>query len=179
MERRCFQLYKKTDSALRGNIGSELAAVMNAVSADRIPFLPAFPKMGRTIRGGIHYVDGVPVAQGVFGQDPFEPVRHSDIHSILAEQTDLPVVLCGYSRVGNGPGIQVYDAQTDEDLRLSAGFGHILADMLALDGVPPKIPDLKAPLFAVCGSVNSVTVHQLKIAEQNGFCRFCLTPEKT
>lgn len=147
--------------------------------------------MGRTTRGGIHYVDGVPVAQGVFGQDPFEPVRHSDIHSILAEQTDLPIVLCSYSRVGNGPGIQVYDAQTDEDLRLSAealgagelrisaGFGHILADMLALDGVPPKIPDLKAPLFAVCGSVNSVTVHQLKIAEQNGFCRFCLTPEKT
>ena len=40
-------IYKKTDSALRGNIGSELTAVMDAAGSDTIAFLPAFPKMGR------------------------------------------------------------------------------------------------------------------------------------
>ena len=68
-------IYKKTDSALRGNIGAELAAVMDAAGADRLPFIPAFPKTHRTTKDGVHLIDGVPVAQSVFGQDPFEPVR--------------------------------------------------------------------------------------------------------
>ena len=58
-------IYKKTDSALRGNIGSELTAVMDAAGSDTIAFLPAFPKMGRVTRNGVHYVDGVPVAESV------------------------------------------------------------------------------------------------------------------
>ena len=62
---------KKTDSALRGNVGSELAAVMDAADADVMPFLPAFPKLNRVTRNGVHYVDGVPVAESIFGQDPF------------------------------------------------------------------------------------------------------------
>lgn len=63
-------IYKKTDSALRGNVGSELAAVMDAADADVMPFLPAFPKLNRVTRNGVHYVDGVPVAESIFGQDP-------------------------------------------------------------------------------------------------------------
>ena len=35
-------IYKKTDSALRGNVGSELAAVLEASQARQLPFLPAF-----------------------------------------------------------------------------------------------------------------------------------------
>ena len=37
---RCF--YKKTDSALRGNVGSELQAAADAVSEKNIVFVPAF-----------------------------------------------------------------------------------------------------------------------------------------
>ena len=36
-------IYKKTDSALRGNIGAELAALLKASGARNLPFLPAFP----------------------------------------------------------------------------------------------------------------------------------------
>ena len=56
-------IYKKTDSALRGNIGAELAAVLQASNNRQLPFLPAFPQNGRTTRDGIHYVDGVPVTK--------------------------------------------------------------------------------------------------------------------
>ena len=38
-------IYKKTDSALRGNIGSELAAVLNASEDSILSFIPAFPSM--------------------------------------------------------------------------------------------------------------------------------------
>lgn len=63
-------IYKKTDSALRGNIGSELKALMDATKIRALPFVPAFPVLQRVTRKGIHYIDGIPVAESVFGKDP-------------------------------------------------------------------------------------------------------------
>ncbi len=185
-------IYKKTDSALRGNIGSELAAAMDAAELDRMAFVPAFPVMGRVTRGGVHYVDGVPVARSVFGRDPFEPVCSSNIREIVAAQTDRPVVLhpeTTSARAWRQPGIQLYDADTDEDLweiaqnltleslHLSAGcagFAAVLAELLELRGEPTEIPPLIPALFVVCGSINPVTQLQLDTAEQSGFVRFRL-----
>ncbi|BAL00654.1 hypothetical protein OBV_34550 [Oscillibacter valericigenes Sjm18-20] len=185
-------IYKKTDSALRGNIGSELNAAMDAAELHRMAFVPAFPVMGRITRGGVHYVDGIPVAQSVFGQDPFEPVRFSDIREIIAAQTDRPVALhpeTTSTRAWSQPGIQLYDADSDADLweiaqdltleslHLSAGcagFAAVLAELLELERKPAGIPPLIPALFVVCGSVNPVTQLQLETAERNGFVRFRL-----
>lgn len=187
-------IYKKTDSALRGNIGAELTAVMDAAGADRMPFIPAFPKTRRTTQDGVHLIDGVPVAESVFGQDPFEPVRHSRVADILGEQSSVAVIQRkAGDTAGDLPGIQVFDAATDEDLlaigrqlgpeglRLSAGcagFASVLAQLLALEGPAPTVPDLRAPFFVACGSVNPVTCRQLDMAEQAGFPRFRLLPEQ-
>lgn len=184
-------IYKKTDSALRGNIGAELSAVMNAAETDRLPFVPAFPKIKRTTCNGIHFIDGVPVAESVFGRDPFEPVVASDIRSIIAQQVETKTVLRTPGGDKDLPGIQIFDAATDEDLktigwqlgrkgsRLSAGcagFAEVLANILSLHGETPEMPALKAPLFVACGSINPVTQEQLDVAERAGFFRFRLTP---
>ena len=186
-------IYKKTDSALRGNIGSELAAVLDAAEADNIAFLPAFPKMRRTTQNGIHYVDGIPVAESVFGKDPFEPVRDSSVAEILLKQTEKLVVLHRLDEpvVPAAPGIQVYDACTDGDLarigkelgaerlHLSAGcagFATALADILELNGSEPQMPRLPDSFFVACGSVNPVTLRQMRRAEQNGFVHIHLEP---
>lgn len=187
-------IYKKTDSALRGNIGAELTAVLDAAGADRLAFLPAFPKMNRVTRGGVHYIDGVPVAESVFGQDPFEPVRASAIADIIAEQSDVPVVLherMEQSPAEKRPGIQVYDADSDEDLmrtglqlgtaglRLSAGcagFATALANILKLDGEAPEFPELVPAFFVACGSVNPVTLRQMQVAGEHGFHHIHLEP---
>ena len=84
-------IYKKTDSALRGNVGAELTAVLDGAGAESISFLPALPKMDRITRRGIHYIDGVPVAESVFGRDPFEPVGASSVAEIIAAQSEVPV----------------------------------------------------------------------------------------
>lgn len=68
-------IYKKTDSTLRGNIGAELAAL----PAGRIHYAPAYPRLGRTVRGGRLYVDGVPVEQTAFAHDPREPIEEGDV----------------------------------------------------------------------------------------------------
>ncbi len=186
-------IYKKTDSALRGNVGAELTAVMNAAGADSLAFIPALPKMNRVTRKGVHYIDGVPVAQSVFGQDPFEPVRFSSVKEIVAAQSKTPVVLHEPGQAEAEPGIHVYDAETREDLqktgralgreglRLSAGcagFAEVLAELLALEGTPPGPPCLVPSLFVACGSVNPVTLRQMETAEAAGFPRVHLTPEQ-
>lgn len=188
-------IYKKTDSALRGNVGSELTAVMDAAQAGAIALIPALPKMNRYTRNGIHYIDGVPVAESVFGKDPFEPVRYSAVADILGQSSRAPVVLHrqGDPAAWEEPGIQVYDAVTEEDLfrtgaalgaegvRLSAGcagFGAVLAELLDLRGTVPPVPALCPDLFVVCGSVNPVTLRQMRAAEEDGFVRIRLNPQQ-
>lgn len=186
-------VYKKTDSALRGNVGAELAAVLDAAKADSLAFLPALPKMNRVTRNGVHYIDGVPVAESVFGQDPFEPVTASSVAEIIGAQTPKPVVLHSPRDEVPAlrPGIQVYDAETDGDLlrigmglgreglRLCAGcagFAAVLAELLELTGTPPGLPYLVPSLFVACGSVNPVTLRQMETAEAAGFPHIHLTP---
>ncbi len=186
-------IYKKTDSALRGNVGAELSAALDAAGAERLHFLPAMPKTNRVTRNGVHYIDGVPVAESVFGQDPFEPVSASAVAEIIGAQSDTPVVLHPLGEDGPEarPGIQVYDAETEEDLRriggrlgreeltLSAGcagFAAVLAELLELNGPAPGRPELAPALFVACGSVNPVTLRQMDAAEAEGFTRVHLTP---
>ena len=179
-------IYKKTDSGLRGNIGAELAAAMDGAEVSALPFIPAFPAMNRVTREGVHYVEGLPVAQSVFGRDPFEPVRFSDVRSIIAQQTDKPVAVVGPGQPPPAGGIGVYDAESEEDLRriardlgrerlrLSAGcagFASALAELLELRGAPPRLPALPPALFMVCGSVNPVTREQVARAVKAGFTR--------
>ena len=84
-------IYKKTDSALRGNIGSELSAVLHASGSLNLPFFPAFPKMHRCVKAGVLYIDGIPVDKSVFGRDPFEPVDCSHIPDLIRRQSSVPI----------------------------------------------------------------------------------------
>ena len=173
-------IYKKTDSGLRGNIGSELAAAMDALKLDKMAFIPAFPQMNRITKNGVHYIDGVPVSESIFGKDPFEPVKNSDVKAIIAEQT-------------NKTDIQVYDSESDDDMKKiadslglkglkltagCAGFAEILADKLGFNGECGKIPAMPEKFFLICGSVNPVTQKQMNYAESHGFKRICLSVEQ-
>ena len=186
-------VYKKTDSALRGNIGAELSAALAASGADMLPFLPAFPRLRRTTAGGRHYIDGVPVSASVFGRDPFNPVPESDVRRLIAAQTDAPVWNAAPQTLAAGYGICVVDAQSDGDLECAgtrlrelgmlsvsagcAGFAAFLPSLLMLrTGAPPVIPALGDGLLVVCGSVNPITRRQLDWAEGHGFTRLRLTP---
>ena len=109
-------IYKKTDSALRGNIGAELSAVAKACEVPLLPFIPALPAMNRITRNGIQMIDGIPVAESVFGRDPFEPVRESDVARLIALQSDIPAVSTGANRLEDCRGIAIIDAESETDL---------------------------------------------------------------
>jgi len=134
-------VYKKIDSTLRGNIGSELAALLDATWCDGILIAPALPAQGRTTRDGIHFVQGLPLAQTELARDPFAPILSSRIAEIIASQSDRPTaeIPLAYVR-GPAPALKqllrnhifagrrllVCDAETDADLsRLSAAAAEL------------------------------------------------------
>lgn len=177
---------KKTDSALRGNVGAELAAAWRASGAERLHFIPALPEMGRVTRGGIHYVDGVPVSESRFGIDPFEPVTSSNVAELIASQTDAPVsvVAEGAPVPLDAHGIVVYDVTTPEEMlarvrgllaagELGAvagcsGVARALAQVLELGFRPAAAPDEGGNLLVVCGSVNRTSRDQCAFAARSG-----------
>lgn len=83
-------VYKKVDSTLRGNLPSEIDAVLDATGADVALVAPAFPNAGRITVGGYHLVDGTPVTETSAGRDPKGPAS-SHLPTVL-EDADCPVV---------------------------------------------------------------------------------------
>jgi uncharacterized protein YgbK (DUF1537 family) len=53
-------LFKKIDSTLRGNVGSEAAATLAALACDVAVVTPAFPALGRTVEAGYLRIAGQP-----------------------------------------------------------------------------------------------------------------------
>lgn len=76
-------LYKTVDSTLRGHVAQELEACFKASGRTSLVFAPAFPAAGRTTVRGIQLVDGIPVSQSVYGQDPVHPARHSALVELV------------------------------------------------------------------------------------------------
>jgi uncharacterized protein YgbK (DUF1537 family) len=79
----CAVLYKTVDSTLRGHVMAELDACFAASGRTSLVFAPAFPQAGRTTVGGIQLVNGVPVAESSYGQDPVHPARHSALIDLI------------------------------------------------------------------------------------------------
>jgi uncharacterized protein YgbK (DUF1537 family) len=77
--------YKSVDSTLRGNLGAEIEAVLEAVQPDCAIIAPAFPKYGRTTVHGVQYLHGRPLHETEFGTDPTAPVKDADIARRLAK----------------------------------------------------------------------------------------------
>lgn len=188
-------LYKKTDSALRGNIGAELSAMLEASGEKTLSFLPAMPSLRRVTRMGVHYIDGKPVSESVFGKDPFEPVRESSVRALLAQQSGIAAVNAAPEDIPEQEGIVIVDAETEEDLRRAgrtlkeknllrvtagcAGFAAVLPELLGLEAEKKeRIPLAEGGLFVLCGSVNPITQRQLAFAEKNGFVRHHILPEQ-
>ncbi len=193
-------IYKKTDSALRGNIGAELDALLAASGETQLPFLPAFPKINRLTKDGVHYIQDLPVAQSVFGQDPFEPVTESRVDRLIALQTQVPAacfpVLKEESQVPQNSGILVFDASSEEDLFQAgaclkkagkirvlagcAGFAAALPGLLNIGNQEKdqQLPKLDHRLLVLCGSVNPITLAQLDQAEAAGFLRLRMEPKQ-
>ncbi|PFO04692.1 hypothetical protein COJ85_11730 [Bacillus sp. AFS076308] len=187
-------IFKKVDSALRGNVASELRALSDVFEDVSIPFIPAYPEQNRFSCEGILLIDSIPVNESVFGQDPYEPVTESHIPSLLLKEADLKTYITKkYEIPPREERILLIESHSDEEM-LSQGNELLINDALkitvgcagfakALANIIYKKRDttqneMKLPLLIVSGSVNPVTKKQVVFAEVNGYERISLTLEQ-
>lgn len=71
------RIYKKVDSTLRGSVGAEVIATMNAAKAKVCIMAAASPEAGRTTIGGYALLNGVPLENTSMARDPLAPVKSS------------------------------------------------------------------------------------------------------
>jgi D-threonate/D-erythronate kinase len=81
-------VYKKIDSTLRGNLGTEIDALMDSHPFDFAVIAPALPSLGRTTKNGVQYLKGTPVDQTEIANDPKTPVTESSIIKLLSAQSE-------------------------------------------------------------------------------------------
>lgn len=188
-------IYKKTDSALRGNVGSELAGLLYSSDFNELHFIPALPDFKRVTIEGIHYIDGIKLEDSIFSKDPFEPVRKSSVKEIIRSQEDVEVINSKECLEETATKkIIVYDAIRNEDILNIAnclyeeGRLKILAGCAGFVNVLPKIIDFpqrdkertqaRGSLLAVCGSVNPITRAQVEHSIEDGFASIMVNRER-
>jgi uncharacterized protein YgbK (DUF1537 family) len=120
-------LLKKIDTGLRGPLGAEIDAALDALGAAQAFVLPAIPEVGRTTVGGEQLVDGVPVHRTAFANDPHNPIRDARVGAVIEATSRRSTGAVGLHATrhpermaaaldGCRAPVVVIDAETDEDL---------------------------------------------------------------
>lgn len=161
------RIFKKVDSLLRGQPRAEIESLMHSCSYERTLLLPANPSRGRTISGGQYFVNGIPVNETVFADDPEFPRAPAEISALIAPGL-LPIQNICWPAALPSRGIIVPDTEFTADVKnwastvdasiLPAGAADFFDAMLNRWCGPdakrqPSIsPPLPLPALLVCGS---------------------------
>lgn len=183
--------YKKTDSTLRGNLGSEIEGFMEGLNINEVSFIPAFPSGKRTVKDGVLYVNNVKLAETQFAMDILNPVTDSFIPDIIKKQSDINVKLKDINEEfspldDKEKHIYIFDSENMEDMENigkvlynknklnytigNAGFAEILTHYIKSDTKKEEIILEDDRILFVCGSVNITSLKQCKYAEKIGYC---------
>jgi uncharacterized protein YgbK (DUF1537 family) len=174
------RVYKKVDSTLRGNIGAELDAAMEASKAGFAFFAPAYPTYGRTTLSGKQLVDNSPVENTEYVDEL--GAKTSEVATIIGAQSKRKVGLVSFDAVEAGVGsiksrvealkkdgveVAVFDALTEKHL---IDIAHSIGDTKLLVGsagfaseVPPGLGMRNPkPILSVCGSTRRLSRVQVR-----------------
>jgi uncharacterized protein YgbK (DUF1537 family) len=180
-ERRFSRLYLKVDSTLRGPIGSQISGLFAAWPERSVVFVPAYPRMGRTVRDGLLYVNGVLLAETVFAHDPLEPSRSSRVADKVSEALWTSTVEVAnadalrHALSPSTPRLFLCDAETDADLTslaavivssgspcICAGSAGLLAELIKIENGVHAGTGL-----IVNGSLHAVSRRQCAVASSD------------
>lgn len=124
-------IFKKIDSTMRGNIGSEIKGLWEQVESDFVIVNPGYPSNGRQVINGNHYLNGKLLHETEIADDPLMPVKESYLPDLLKKQLNEEIGLITHEEIKSGPqelqkrfkeykeqGVHyiVADAEVEEDL---------------------------------------------------------------
>src|SRR5690606_28615376 len=175
-------IFFKIDSVLRGYPIEILWEYRESVRRQWVLVVPANPSLGRVIRDGVYYVDGVPLGHSSFalpGADWPGPSRVVDL--IPAGMQSRVQVAAVTDRVAHDKPIVVGNASKEEDLKLwaqrlnrdtiAAGGAGFFEALLSLRGVGPTgspSTDCGGAWVMVCGSFHANSREAVEAARKLG-----------
>lgn len=182
--------YKKIDSTLRGNVGMEVLAILDAQRIPKAIIVPTIPSQGRTVERGILRVHGVPLLRTPYARDPFHPLWTSRIADLLRKETGQPVGHLPLKEVRKNPAylaekieekparLLVVDAVLNADLKSIASAWALLSGRVLACGSVGLAHELSfpsagkkkirrtrihpGPILIISASRNPRTIEQIK-----------------
>ena len=163
-------IFKKTDSVLRGHIVKELAAQLRAEDKKKVILCPANPEGGRKIVNGVYLINDIQISETNFARDPEFPITTSVVKEILDD-----ILL-------KENNIRIFDTCSIEDLHKavkqqdnetilagSAAFFSAYLDnrKLMINPVMSIIPEFSKVLY-VCGSTYDKSKQVVEKARDGG-----------
>jgi uncharacterized protein YgbK (DUF1537 family) len=128
------------DSTDSGNIGPTIDAVMELEDEKISIVVPSYPDNGRTVSGGMLYVNGTPLGQSTMRDHPLTPMKNSHIADILRPQTSAQIVNVTVDDVYTGVAHSLIDSLRDKaDCSLIAVDATTNEDILALRSIVSEL----------------------------------------
>lgn len=171
-------IFKKTDSVLRGHVIKELAAQREVELKKKVILCPANPEEGRQIVDGVYLINGIPISETSFAMDPEFPATTSIVRKILGvdliEQSGVSVV-----NATNRADLLEHASHKDEDTVFagSAAFFAAYLDYLKFKTTisPNFIPKIENTLY-VCGSAFGKSHQAVEAARKAGAAVTYISP---
>ena len=178
---------KRIDSTLRGNIGTEINAMLDNLEDDRIAVvIPSYPDSGRIVVNKTMLVNGVLLENSDAGKDPKTPIKTSCVESLIQKGIKYSSTYFTLSDIAQpieeiakkiqkaikNSRVLIFDAVNNEDIiKISKAIIHSDINIVTVDPGPftlyyskelQKKNHLEKKILMVIGSVTATTKKQIE-----------------
>ena len=178
---------KRIDSTLRGNIGTEINAMLDNLEDDRIAVVvPSYPDSGRIVVNKTMLVNGVLLENSDAGKDPKTPIKTSCVESLIQKgikysstyftlsdiEQPIEEIVKKIQEAIKKSRVLIFDAVNNEDIiKISKAIIHSDIDIVTVDPGPftlyyskelQKKNHLEKKILMVIGSVTATTKKQIE-----------------
>ena len=178
---------KRIDSTLRGNIGTEINAMLDNLEDDRIAVvIPSYPDSGRIVVNKTMLVNGVLLENSDAGKDPKTPIKTSCVESLIQKgikysstyftlsdiEQPIEEIVKKIQEAIKKSRVLVFDAVNNEDIiKISKAIIHGDINIVTVDPGPftlyyskelQKKNHLEKKILMVIGSVTATTKKQIE-----------------
>ena len=178
---------KRIDSTLRGNIGTEINAMLDNLEDDRIAVvIPSYPDSGRIVVNKTMLVNGVLLENSDAGKDPKTPIKISCVESLIQKgikysstyftlsdiEQPIEEIVKKIQEAIKKSRVLIFDAVNNEDIiKISKAIIHSDINIITVDPGPftlyyskelQKKNHLEKKILMVIGSVTATTKKQIE-----------------
>lgn len=178
---------KRIDSTLRGNIGTEINAMLDNLEDDRIAIvIPSYPDSGRIVVNKTMLVNGVLLENSDAGKDPKTPIKTSCVESLIQKgikysstyftlsdiEQPIEEIVKKIQEAIKKSRVLIFDAVNNEDIiKISKAIINSDINIVTVDPGPftlyyskelQKKNHLEKKILMVIGSVTATTKKQIE-----------------